>query len=408
MRLKLGVSEEITRAVRAFHKYAAEHRGRDGCVLRQFCKEQPGDAQVLVRSFDAARPGLNCLPARYLTRNSTKVRVMLEDAQGSQSTWRECARWMSRHRLVLMVLSPVLILPMLLSPTHPIAVYPYLIHSYEPFLLPEALASTGADLPSFLTSPAQVQRYKSDLLEDMLDTSSGRLFAIVRCPDGTLKQESIRTWNKSLPRALSASFGKWVDRKELPYLGDKVDIWLRGNEVVAMGHYHAFGGAPSPGDEITQRFSDLPEIVVVNGVVPMVYLDSDIISYGDKVVVSAEVFRFLRPLEQSLTMDVTRSFSWPEEPSPALKSFLGFLRDHRNVDISGRDSVTKAILRLCQELRDQYAPAFPEGYRTYEYENDMDKSNFVRHVAILSNCSDFYVTILPKLRSRAETTETNG
>jgi hypothetical protein len=251
-------------------------------------------------------------------------------------------------------------------------------------------AATGKDLTSFLTSPAQVRRYRTDLLEDMLDTRTGKFFVIVRCPDGALRQEAIRTWNGLLPVGLPSWMCSWLDRKELPFLGDEVDTWLRGNEIVARGHYHAFGGSPSTGDILAQYVFELPEIVVANGVVPMVYLDGDIVPYGDNVVVSEEVFRSLRTLELSLTMAGTQNFTFTPEPSPVLRSFLGYLRDYRNVDIGRRDRVAKGIYELCVAFRKDYRNVFASGYIMVYYDDDPDKFQFVERLSSLQAWAHIY------------------
>lgn len=390
MRLKPGISEGVKGAAQVFHDYAAHHAGSPRHVFRQFCRARPLETQILVERYDATHTGLNYLAARKVTCTVTKVRVALEAAWETDGRWRKWTQCVRRHRLVFGVIVPVLLLPIVLCPTHPLAVYGYLFDMYNPSLTPEAFAATGTDLTAFLRSPTQIRQYRADLLEDMLDTRSSKLFVIVRCPNGELRHEAIRTWNGFLPENLPEFLSGWSDRKELPYLGDKVDTWLRGNEVVAVGHYHAFGGVPSSGDTAAQYFSDLPEIVVVNGVVPMIYLEGNVIPYGGDVVVTEEVFRSLRTLELSLTMDGTRDFAYPTEPSPALRSFLGYLKDYRHVDLSKRDRVAKGIYQLCVEFKEDYRRVFAEGYLLVYYVNNPDKFQFIGNLASLQAWADIY------------------
>ena len=392
MRLKPGMSKKTLEAVAAFHDYACGCTGSTGRLVRRFRRERPVEARVLAELCDASRAGLNHAPARLFMTTANKVRFALEDAHETDGVWRGWGRWMRRYRLLPTVVALVLALPLILAPTHPLAVYGYLVDSYGPSLTPKAFAFSGTDLPSFLTSPAQVRRYKADLCEDMLDTRSGKLFAIVRCPDGRLRQEAIRTWNGFLPAGLPASIGNWSDRKELPFLGDEVDTWLRGNKIIAMGHYHAFGGPPSAGDTTAQYFSDLPEIVVVNGLVPMVHLDGKVLPYGGDVSISEDVFRSLRSLEPSLIMDGTRYFSFRgEHPSQALESFLAFLRDYRNADLNRTDSVMRGIQRLSVEFKDDYQPVFTKGFFPSAYGADLDRSNLLENLHTV----DSWVGIIP-------------
>ena len=287
------------------------------------------------------------------------------------------SRSAGRHRSLRTTVILVLVLPMVLSPTHPVSVYGYLIDLYDSPFTPKAFASSDAGLEAFLTSPEQVERYRADLLEDAMDTYTGKFFAIVRRPDGTLRQEAVRTWNGLLPRVIPALLRDWLDRKELPFLGDEVDIWLRGDEIIAMGHYHAFGGAPSPGDRAAQYFSDFPEVVVVNGLIPMVYVGGTILAYGENVHVSEDVFRSLRGLQGSLLMEVNRDVAFGKAPTEGLVSFLGYLRDYRNVDISKRDTIAAEIRELCEEFKDDYCAVFTEGFLLVGYDDSPDKWNVV-------------------------------
>lgn len=296
----------------------------------------------------------------------------------------------SRRRKMFLLSITFLALPLLLSPTHPIAVYAYLADHGIARVFPPAFAHTNTDLSAFLISPEQVERYRTDLLEDALDTRSSALFAIVLCPDGTMKQERIRTWNAIVADALPASVANWLDRKELPFLGDEVDLWLRDHEIIAMGHYHAFGGAPSKGDRIAERLSNVPEVVVANGVVPSVYLRGDLLAYGEDVVVREEVFRSLRTLERGITMDVRGVPVFTEEPSIGLLSFLAYLRDYTDADIGTRVGVARQTLQLCLEFKDDYQRVFPHGYKLAPYAGEPDKVNFLANLQALQAWASIY------------------
>ena len=281
---------------------------------------------------------------------------------------------------LLAALGFLLALPMALSPTHPIAVYAYLADLYDSPLTPKALAYSDADLECFLTSPQQVERYRADLYDDAMDTYTGRLFAIARGADGSLHQEPIRTWNGLVPHVLPAFLSAWLDRKELPFLGDEVEVWLRGNEIVAMGHYHPFGGSPSPGDSAAQYLSHLPEVVIVNGLVPMVYLNEEVLVYGNDVTVSEQVFRSIRSLQCSLLFDIAQNAMLERVPTRGLKSYLGYLRDYRGVDIGDTREIARETLLLCDEFEDSFAGVFATGFDMMDvlsYRDDPDKCNVI-------------------------------
>lgn len=289
----------------------------------------------------------------------------------------------TRHRRVIYLVAFVLILPMVLSPTRPVAVYGYLVATYVPGLFfPDPAAETG-ELNRFLVSPEQVLRYQTELRDDLVDTRSGHLFAIVRGDDGHLRHAPIRTWNSFLPRSLPDGLSAWLDRKELPYLGDTVDLWVHGNTVVAMGHYHPFGGGPSDGDHRAQLLSTYAEVVVSNGVVPMVFVDGEVVSYTESVDVSDDVFRSIRALEPGLLMEVREMDITFEEPSPYMASFLGYLERYREVELSDKNIVADAVQVLVSEFKDDYGLVFSDGFSPERYQIDVDKYTMLRHLQVV-------------------------
>ncbi|MCC6698472.1 MAG: hypothetical protein IT365_22810 [Candidatus Hydrogenedentes bacterium] len=287
----------------------------------------------------------------------------------------QCGWAVGQWRL-LAAFCTLMALPMLFSPTHPVAVYGYLADMYTSPLTPKAFAYSSFDMEAFLLSPDQVKRYRRELVEDALDDYTGKLFAIVREPDGALCQKPIRTWNGLVPRVLPAFLSAWLDRKELPFLGDEVELWLQGYEIIAMGHYHPFGGPPSPGDSAAQYLSHLPEVVIVNGLVPMVYLNGDVLVYGTNVAVTEEVYRSMRGLQGNLVMDPNQEVPIGTEPTPGLRSYLGYLRDNREVDISSREAIARDTLHLCEEFKESNSCVFSEGYVPEiigAYDGDQDR-----------------------------------
>lgn len=291
--------------------------------------------------------------------------------------------WIRMHKFVLSVLIVTFLLPMMLSPDHPVAVYGFLIQRYTRVLSESVCASSRDGLGTFLVSTAQMDRYRREACQDMVDTSGGRLFAIVHTAGGSYRQESLRTWNSFLPDALATSLGTWIDYKELPYLGDEVGLWKRGDAIVAMGHYHPFGGGPSPGDGFARRFSTTSEVVVSNGLIPFVYLDGALVPYGPEATMSKEVFRSIRTMEKSVTMTADYVPPSINDPSAALKSFVAFLSDGRQVNVRDRASVAQEVQRLCLEFRADYEAAFARGYVASQYTDDLDRMNMLWNLSNL-------------------------
>ena len=287
------------------------------------------------------------------------------------------------YRRIVYLVAFVLALPMVLSPTRPIAVYGYLIATYVPGLVfPDPAAETG-ELNRFLVSPIQVARYQNALREDLVDTRGGHLFAIVRDAEGALRHEPIRTWNSFLPETLPNGLSAWLDRKELPYLGDTVDLWVRGNTVVAMGHYHPFGGGPSEGDHRAQLLSTYAEVVVSNGIVPMVFVEGDVVPYVETLEVENDVFRSIRALERGLRMEVGDVEVSLGEPSPYLQSFFGYLKAYRNSSLESRALLANEVHALCLEFKEDYGLVFAEGFRPERYARDVDKYMMLHHLQVV-------------------------
>lgn len=277
----------------------------------------------------------------------------------------------------------VVLLPMILSPTHPVAVYGYLISVYFPTLSSPVYAATEGGLAEFLVAPEQVERYRASLLEDISDTVGGHIFAVTCDQRGILELSPIRTWNSLLPRNLPSSLAEWLDRKEFPLLADEVAIWLDGKRIVAMGHYHVFGGPPSRGDQLAQLMTPLPEIVVANGVIPLVYLRGELLLYGEGVEVTREVFRAMRAVESGLAMDIAGLAIFSSAPSPVVETTLAYLRDHRNVDISQRQAIARELETLCIQFKREYSTFFQHGYTLSPYAENPDYTRMLQNLAAL-------------------------
>lgn len=295
-----------------------------------------------------------------------------------------------RRRALTYFLGFVALLPAILSPTAPLSVYGYVAARYLPALMPPVYADDRAGLEAFLLAPAQLDRYRSELIADLAEPCSGKLFAIVRAADSALAHAPVRTWHAWLPETTPAPLRTWLDRKEIPWLPDLVRLWRGGQTIVAMGHYHPYGGGPSHGDQLAQKLSDLPEIVVSNGVVPILYLRGALLPYGHEVNITDEVFRSLRTLERSLMMDTGDDSMLATVPSPALYSYLAYLRDYRGADIQTRDAVAAETRALCRAFKASHAGHFPHGYTQFPYAADPDRLSLINNLAALHGWAECF------------------
>jgi hypothetical protein len=141
-----------------------------------------------------------------------------------------------------------------------------------------------------------------------------------------------------------------LDMKGIPRLDDKVDSWLQGYNHVASGHYHVDGSAVSRGDKLVSKLFPGKEVVVVNGAYDSkVFLDSELVSFGEDVKVPDEVIDYFVDNIQLLHMKPykveKKGISDNEPPIKFLYSFLGYLKDVGGVDISNLDEIRNYIIR---------------------------------------------------------------
>lgn len=390
-----GISRD--KGLELFRTYARQFAGASADLVPSFCRDFPDATDTLAAFFDEANPGWNKITVRMLTRRANKARWAVEVLQScGEHSGRSHVR-SKRSRLLAGVAAVVLALPVLLCPTHPVAVYAYLLERFVPAIIVPAYARSDSGLAEFLLSPGQIDRYRTDLPLDMQDAQSGHMFVIAAWDGLPPTQEPIRTWNSFLPTATPETLKHWLDRKELPFLGDEVDLWLRGATIVARGHYHAFGGGPSHGDQLAQSLLEIPEVVVANGLVPMVYLNGQLVSCGAEVKVDAKVYRRMRALEKSITMEVREIPLITNEPSDGLKYFLAYLRDCRAVDITDLDAIAGEVLRLYDTFQSDHAAGLSGVSSPYLQTTDWDKLNMLRNLESVQSWAEYQRSPHPDL-----------
>jgi hypothetical protein len=142
-------------ARRTLRKYAEEFAGVSSDLAVSFCRYCPAEAKILAALFDASNPGLNHVTARMLTRRANKVRWVVEAERSRGERCGHPSVRSRRSRLVVALAAVALALPAFLSPTHPIAVYAYLLESCIPALIAPAYARSNSSLAEFLISPEQ-------------------------------------------------------------------------------------------------------------------------------------------------------------------------------------------------------------------------------------------------------------
>lgn len=377
----------VARATCAFCRHRHIRNCRSCDEVASFIHAESAAAQTLVAYYDSCYPGINGIFHRALVDPKTKTRHALAESRHHLGCKPQAGKWLRRHATMVALASFVLLLPMMLSPTHPIAVYFYLAEYYLPFGGPAASPATDGELRAFLLSERQLSRYRTDLQDDVWAVNTGKLFTIVRRHDGALEQRGVRTWNEFLPNRLPAFIVKRLDRKEISFLGDVVDAYLHSARIEAMGHYHSYGGPPSRGDQLAGQVTKLPEIVVSNGIYPMVYLRGSILDFGP-VAADNEVLKAVARLDEGLQSGAPTENLIPRAATDTTMSFLSYLRYRRGVDIQSLDAIRNEVLGLCADFRGDFRSLYKKDMDAYEQE-DLDVYQLLHNVGVLDGWATF-------------------
>ena len=215
------------------------------------------------------------------------------------------------------------------------------------------------ELRGFLTTKEQALKYESDVIKDLEDLDSEKIFSIVE-KDGKLEQKDVRTMNSLVVKYLPF-LNAGLDNKGFDRLDDKVDLWLNDYEHVANGHYHVFGEAPSSGDLLVSKLSPGREIVVVNGFADKkVFMDGKLVSFGEGIEVSDEVEAYF--VRFSLLGKVNPvhfgKSHLSNNPFDCLESYLGYLQVVHDVDVGNIEDIRLHIMRFYQDNMPLYEKIF--------------------------------------------------
>ena len=121
----------------------------------------------------------------------------------------------------------------------------------------------------------------------------------------------------------------------------------------------------------------------------MVYLGGQLVLYGKDVDVAEEVYRQMRTLERGITMEVRDTPLITDEPSPGLKSFLAYLRDYREVDITNVGAIARETQRLCDAFKSDHRATFPSGFTPSVYTDDWDRFSVLRNLESVNSWATY-------------------
>lgn len=379
----------VARATCAYCKHVHYCRscGNSTTDIASFIDVEPAAARYLVAYYDSWYPGFNGILHRAFVGRESKIRHALAESRQHMGCKPQQRRWLRRHATLIMVAAFATFLPMILSPSHPIAVYAYLADCYLPFQGPAGAPASDEELRAFLLSDSQLERYRTELKEDVSAVNTGKLFTIVRRYDGALEHRVVRTWNEFLPNRLPAFLVKRLDRKEISFLGDVVEAYLSSARIEAMGHYHSYGGPPSRGDQLAGRITKRPEIVVSNGIYPMVYVKGKIVDFGP-VCADDEILMLVARLDERLQSGVETEDGISRDATDTTYSFLSYLQEKRGVDIDSLDDIRGAIVEMCADFEFDYKGLFARDMVEYERE-DLDIYQLIHSVDVLNDWATY-------------------
>jgi len=367
---------------------AIESIGSNGPSVESFIESHPEEARVLIRFHDDTYSGINHVFDRRRSP-SRKIETVIEDVKEVKGVFPRIKRFFGRHLIGSAAVGLTALLPAIASPSHPIASYGYLAHSY----FGDKVSVSEGEKKEFLVSSDQLKTYKDMLVKDAELPVGERSSVLVVDSEGNLSQEEVRTWNELIPDFVSRAVPEFVrfslDGKNLPRLDDKVALWLRGKEIVGEGHFHVYGEKPSFGDLVAQKFSPNDQYVIANGLVPRVYFNGEMISYKDNVAVLDHILKVMRGQESIFPENLGDRNLSNEERLEAVRSFLGFLRDYHGVDINSIVEIQDSLKRISSEFKEDYKGVFTRGFHSEDY-SDPNLSEFLKSLFAVDAFAEVY------------------
>ena len=373
-------------------------------IIKQFFREFPEDTQILIEQYDKEHQGWYHSIDRKTTSKNRKLKNLLDDSYKPTNFLGKVRKFSRKHPAVLgsLIFGQGLISS--LSPTHPISVDAYFVDKAIERVVGTDEKVSQRELEDFLITEEQVNHYESDFLKDLQDVSSEKAFAIVYGKKG-LKQKPIRTIHENLPNWVPSQIKGFLDRKHIPRLDDYVDLWLNEEEVVANGHYHVFGENPSKGDKLSGKLSSKPEIVVRNGIVPFIFRNGELVSYGDNIEVSDE-------LVKNFGVRIIQDLPYGNASGPVdlsygnklkySKSFFSFYNKFYGVDTNNLEKLILLLNEESNEFKEKYETiknSFLSNNLVYD-SYDINLSNFIFNQSTISDLAVLVKIELDELKDK--------
>lgn len=335
-----------------------------------------------IKGNDEAREDLNDYfkqNAGYVQRATTwgkkeRAKQAVNEYEISQ-TPNPFKRFLKKHKSIIPAIVATQAFVSALSPNHPIMVDVYLADRVHEKMAELVVGSEDDKkrVNDFISNADLYDGQLASFVEDVSISTSEKTFAIVsNGPD--LEIRNIRTFNSLLNPPLDIFFKKFnfdfpmynhlrfstynfLDNRSYIRLDDLVDLWLKDYDIIALGHYHSFGGPPSFQDIISQKITAGPDVVLSNGFVPFNYLDGEFVPYNGNFDISenttdlfwkvtggvSAALPYSSDDAEYLTSDNVNGDKPPELAKKYVNSFLGFLSQRYDIDPNDSIQLEKAI-----------------------------------------------------------------
>ena len=347
--------ESALETYKSYREVAKPVLKKEQKITQSFVRTYPEQAQVLAQQYDeiynhstfsSIKNRINHF-GRELS-DERKAEIILEDE--SDKGYGKVSRFIRKHPKIIGALIGVQGLVSAMSPTHPIAVDAYLaskpIEAVRSYFSPQSQEQKQAEkkeLEDFLTSKESVERYRSDFIEDVKDSSSEKAFVIVRNKQGKLEQKPVRTLHENLPEWVPNAIRNSLDRHCITRLGDMINIERESNQVVANGHYHVFGEMPSLGDNLPFNFDAKPKIVVRNYLIPFVYINGELPKQDFDIPISRKLHYLTVTIKGKFPQDNDGRLEDEKIRIKHVEYFLDYFRKHYGINPSDYLSLRHAV-----------------------------------------------------------------
>jgi hypothetical protein len=270
-----------------------------------------------------------------------------------------------------------------MSPEHPLMVDAYLADNFKDLINDTVTGKKlieKEELNSFMTSITQFNRYEDELkmaAEKAVEERPEKGFIVVR-HNGKLEQRNLRNIFESLSTQFPDDIRLFLSNTSIYRLDDVVDIWMQGDKKVANGHYHPFGEAPSRIDLTMSQFTRGSDIVISNGLIPLVFIDGSLMPIKEEIKLDKETSKILDYNPPKFFSPIGISdFQYVQIDNGDYNNyFLGFFKRRYGSDSLKIDEMTSIIGKKFMEFERDYFRLYNQYLSDHNRDIDSFADNF--------------------------------